>query len=150
MKRVVCIICTLMLFVNIIPVLGSATERGSDIITFEDGSYILISVAEQGIRATSSKSGTKTYTYYDSTGVMKWKAVLSGTFAYNGYSATCALSSCDVTIYDSDWYVVSKSAGKTGSSATGKVTMGYKVLGSTVDTYAVNLVLTCDVNGNLS
>ena len=70
--------------------------------------------------------------------------------ADNGSKATCTSSSIDVTIYDSEWYVIVKSAGKSENIARGSVTIGKKLLGVTVSQHPVSLTLTCDANGNLS
>ena len=105
---------------------------------------------ESASRSSGTKSGRATYNYYDSNGARGWTAVLNGTFTYTGSSATCTASNCNITIYDSAWYTVSKSASKSGNSATAAVTMGKKLLGVTVTRVPVDLILTCDANGNLS
>ena len=87
--------------------------------------------------------------YYNSDGISKWNAVLTGSFSYNGSSATCSSSSVDVTIFDSDWYVISKYASKSGNTATASVTVGRRYDGSTIKV-PVSLSLKCDKNGNLS
>lgn len=101
-------------------------------------------------RASNSISASKSYTYRDGKNVIQWKAVLTGSFTYNGSKVTCTSSSIDVTIYDSEWYVVVKSAGKSENIARGSVTIGKKLLGVTVSQHPVSLTLTCDANGNLS
>lgn len=148
MKRIVSIILTIVLLISIVPFVVCADEFG--VIMLKDGSYFTVEVEESVQRASGTKSGTKTYTYNSSSGTALWKAVLSGTFTYTGLDATCTVSSCDVTIYDSDWYVVSKSASKSANSATASVTMGQKVLGITVSKRTASLQLTCDANGYLS
>ena len=87
--------------------------------------------------------------YYNSDGISKWNAVLTGSFSYNGSSATCSSSSVDVTIFDSNWYVISKSASKSGNTASASVTMGCSYDGI-MTTIPANLSLKCDKNGNLS
>lgn len=149
MKCVVSFCLLLVLIVGIFPVYASAAECSEQVVYFEDGSYLTITLEEYGSRASGTKSGSKKYAYtYD--GATAWQAVLSGTFTYTGLSATCTSSSCSVTISDSAWYTISKSAGKSGNSATATVTMGRKVTGVTVDKYTANITLSCDANGNLS
>lgn len=148
MKQVLCTVITLMLVFCILPVSVFASEN--EIIYLDDGSYIVVETITSGIRASGSVSGGKQYTHYDSDGSSNWKAVLNGSFTYTGSSATCTSSSMNVTIYDSDWYVISKSASKSGNKATGSVTMGEKSGGVTVTRVPVNLTLSCDANGNLS
>lgn len=150
MKRVFSFILASVLLLCMIPVRGNAMENQMEIIYFEDGSYMTVEIITKGTRASGSVSGSKPYTYYDSDGVAQWKATLTGSFTYNGSSATCTSSSVDVTIYNSTWYVSSKSAGKSGNTATASVTMGKKMLGVTVTTKSASISLTCDKNGNLS
>lgn len=101
-------------------------------------------------RATNTKTGTRVITSKNADGTIDWKAVLTGTFTYNGTTATCTTSSVTVTVYASNWYEVSKTAGKSGASATGSVTMGRKVLGITVAKETYDMTLTCSSNGTLS
>ena len=134
------------------PMQAFATSKAEadDTIYFEDGSYITITTIEFETRASGSKSAQRNYSYTTSNGDVCWKATLTGSFTYNGTSATCTSSSCDVTIYESAYYVVSKSAGKSGNTATATVTMGRKLLGITISKDTYNLSLSCDANGNLS
>lgn len=129
---------------------AEADTSGEEIIRYEDGSYFAVTYVNPGIRTAKTQTGSKIYTYYDSDDVVRWEAVLTGTFTHNGTTSACTSSSCSVTIYDNDWYVVSKSASKSGNTATAEVTMGYKVLGVTVSTKPYSLTLTCDKNGSLS
>ena len=148
MKRIVSWILVLTLVLSVVPFCAYATDF--NVIKLDDDSYFIIEIEEIDLRASGTKSGKKTYTYNSSSGTALWKAVLNGTFTYTGSSATCTASSCDVTIYDSAWYVVSKSATKNANSATASVTMGQKILGVTTSKKTASLKLTCDANGNLS
>lgn len=149
MKRVVSFCLLLALVLALFPIYASAAECTEQVIYFEDGSYLTITLEELGSRASGTKSGSKKYTY-TADGATAWQAVLTGTFSYTGASATCTSSSCSVTINNSAWYTISKSAGKSGNSATATVTMGRKAAGVTVDRYTANITLSCDANGNLS
>lgn len=151
MKRILSIILMIMMLIPILTFAVSAEGYDGNVIYLEDGGYIVVTVEMEPIwRSSGTKSGRTTYNYYDSNGVRGWTAVLNGTFTYTGSSATCTASSCNVTIYDSAWYIVSKSAGKSGNTATANMTMGKKLLGVTVTKVPANLTLTCDANGNLS
>ncbi|MDO5401131.1 MAG: hypothetical protein Q4F17_09145 [Eubacteriales bacterium] len=152
MKRFICYALLLCMFFSLIPVTANAAEvsdKNEEVIYFEDGSFLMVSVRTRNTRSSGSVSADKVYTFDTGSGV-KWEAVLSGSFTYTGSSATCTSSSVSVDIYDSAWYTVSKSAGKSGASATGSVTMGRKAGGITVDKVPLSLKLTCDANGNLS
>lgn len=150
MKRILSCILVSVLLLCMIPVCGNAMENQMETIYFEDGSYMTVEVITKSTRASGSVSGSKPYTYYDSNGSAQWKATLSGSFTYNGSSATCTSSSVDVTIYNSSWYESSKSASKSGNTASASVTMGKKMAGVTVMTKTASLSLSCDKNGNLS
>lgn len=151
MKRIVSAFLSVLLLVSMIPVQTFAQETERNMITyFEDGSYLVEKIVQSQMRASGTVSGSKEKTYHGSDGSAKWKAVLNGTFSYTGSSATRTAASCSVTIYDSDWYTVSKSASKSGNTAYGYVTVGKKLLGVKVDEVSASLSLKCDENGNLS
>lgn len=146
-KRLFRCVALIMLFLMLAPSVF-ATEH--DTVYFEDGSSLEMTIQAVESRVTGTKSGTKTYTYKNSDGVVQWKAVLSGTFTYTGSSATCTASSCNVTIYENDWYVVSKITEKSGASALCELTMGYRVFGITTKKVPVSMALSCDADGKLS
>lgn len=148
MKRIICCILVVLLIISVFPL--AVLAKGYDTVYFDDGSYFTIDIHVVQSRSTNIASGSKTYTYHDSDGTTAWKAVLNGTFSYTGSSATCTASTCNVTTYDSAWYTVSKSSSKSGNSATAAVTMGKKLLGVTITKVPVDMILSCDANGNLS
>jgi hypothetical protein len=152
MRRLICLllaaVMATMLTFNI-----QAAEKDTqedNVIYLENGDYIVVKVIEQINRSINGKTGTKYHIYYGSDGAAKWQAVLNATFIYTGSSSTCTASSCDVTIYDSNYYLISKNASRSGNAAYGTATVGRKILGITHDQNTINLTLTCDVNGNLS
>lgn len=126
------------------------SDSSDRIIYLDNGRYITVELTVTESRATSTKTGTKTYVGRNNNGEEEWRIILSGAFTYTGSSSTCTASSCSVRITDADWYVISKSATKSGSSAIAAVTMGRKVMGITTDKDTINIRLTCDKNGNLS
>lgn len=150
MKRIGAILIILIFIFSVNPVCVWASEKSTDTIWFEDGSYMTVEIYYIQNRSSTQTSGTAQYTYYGDDGSMDWKAVLRGTFLYTGTNATCTYSACDVTIYDSAWYTISKSPAMKGNKATCDLMMGRKVLGITVSKVPVSMVLTCDANGNLS
>lgn len=152
MKRsVLCLLVILQVF-WLMPVHAFAAETDSEsqVVRFEDGSYLVITMDESQTWALGTKSGTKTSTYTDSDGTIRWKAVLSATFTYTGTLATCEAASCEVTVYANNWYLVSKTVEKSGNTATAAITMGRKLLGVTIAKDTYDLSITCDKNGNLS
>lgn len=149
MKQVFSALLIAVLLVSVFPLAGNAAEK-VETVYFDDGSFMTIEVNYTPVRATWSVTGNKQYTYYNSYSEAQWKVVLTGTYTYNGSTSSCTASSVDVTIYDSNWYTISKSTGKSGNNATASVTMGQKAGGLTVVRVPVSLNLSCDANGNLS
>lgn len=150
MKRTLCAVMVTLLLLGAMPVCGIAAEYNTETIYFEDGSYLVVEMIPNCARASGNLTGSKPSTFYNSDGDAQWKVTLTGSFTYTGSSSSCSSSSVSVTIYDSSWYVVSKSSGKSGNTATASVTMGRKSLGVTVQKVPVSLSLSCDANGNLS
>ena len=150
MKKVVSCLILVAIMVSVFALSCFAAEVENNVTYFEDGSYIIDTIEMSGGRASGSIQGTRTKSYYDNSGNLDWKAVLTGTFTYNGTSATCTSSSVSVTIYDSSWYTISKSATKSANVASASVTMGCKILGVTYNKVTTPITLTCDANGNLS
>lgn len=153
MKRLFTILTVVLLLVSMLPVstfAATQTQKTDSIIYLDNGCYITVELSVAETRASGTKTASKTYTFRGSDGVEEWRAVLRGTFSYTGSSATCTAASCDVTITDTDWYIVSKAATKSSASAVGELTMGRKWLGITVDKESISMRITCDANGNLS
>lgn len=150
MKRLISMLTLIAMLILFAPIYASAEQNNGETVYFEDGSYIVTTITEVQSRAAKGKSGTKTSTYYVDDGTARWKVTLSGSFTYDGSSATCTSSSCSVIIYNNSWYTISKSASKSGNTAFGSATMGYKVLGITTNQVTRDISLTCDKDGNLS
>jgi hypothetical protein len=150
MKRIVSVIMVFCLLLAVHPAAVQASESSIQTVYFEDGSYLTTEIFVVHSRASDQITGTKQHTYYGSEGVVSWSAILRGTFRYTGITATCTYSACDVTVYDSTWYTISKSPAMLGNKASCELIMGRKVLGVTVSRVPVSMVLTCDANGNLS
>lgn len=150
MKRLLSVVLLALLFVGLIPFSTNAKSDDVEITYFQDGSYLVTEIVRNTARASGTVSGSKPSTYYNNSGVAQWKAVLNGTFSISSSGATCTSASMNVTIYDSSWHTVSKSATKSGNMANGSATIGRKVGGVTVASIPVNLTLSCDKNGNLS
>lgn len=152
MKRTTCILVLLLLVMSVLPMGTFAAEETcitEDVIYFNDGSYITIEIVEDYGRTTARK--TKNYVYRDSDGEEQWRASLIGTFTYNGTTATCTDSSCDVTITNTAWSATSKTVGKSGASATAQLTMTKKLLGFiTTQEETLNMSLTCSPTGVFS
>ena len=152
MKRLSSFFLLITMLICVFPLNCVAQETQEEYIVeyFSDGSYMTEKIISSSMRASGTKSGSKVKSYYGSDGETEWSVTITGTFSYTGSSATCTSASCSVTVYDSAWYTISKSASKSGSTATGNVTMGEKLLGVKVDEVSTSVSLKCDANGNLS
>ena len=124
-------------------------EDSTQVIHYEDGSYLVVTIVPCYARI-SGVTKTKHATYYGADKNAEWKMELTGTFTYNGTTAICTASNCTVTIYESNWDVISKNATKSKNVASATAVLGYRALGVKVDEKTYNLTLTCDANGNFS
>ena len=74
-----------LLISTLLPInVGAVTQTNNSdrIIYLDDGRYITIELTVTESRATSTKTGTKTYVGRTSSGDEEWRISLSGTFTY--------------------------------------------------------------------
>lgn len=159
MKKIIAFVLSAVIIMGILPTILANAEGNSpesEILYYDDGSYAVITItyglaSNAEVNASKSiKSGSKTVSYYDDSGALKWKATLTASFTYDGSTSSCTSANSTVAICDSDWYVISNNSGHAGNTATANVTMGRRYLGVTVKTVPVTITLSCDANGNLS
>lgn len=153
MKKIITMMAiVLILLVFPVSVLAEASDmQDIYVVCYDDGSTLTIEVTDCMMRgAVIPKTGQKTYTYRNSEGTAQWKAVLTGNFTCTGSSATCTASSCDVTIFNTNWRVVSKTTTRDGNVARANLTMELRYLGVTTNSKSISMKLTCDGQGNLS
>ncbi len=136
----------------IVPAMAADKNNGEQVIRFEDGSYVILTVeydqSQSGTElfATNSiTSGTKSYNYYNSSDELEWIFRVHGTFTYNGTTATATAATYSYTIYNSSWSFVKASASYSGATAT--ATGSFKKL---LIPNSVTLPLTCSPTGVLS
>lgn len=152
MKQIICFSLLVSLLVSFIPLNTSAvafSESSKSIIYLDNGDYITIEIGQVVSRGTSV-TNSKTYIYRGSSGTEYWRAVLKGTFTYDGTTSSCTASNCDITISDSAWSVSSKNVGKSGSTASADLTMVKKFIGITIQTENITMTLTCSPTGQFS
>lgn len=151
MKRFVCfLLSALFLFSMTGAVSAEEPSTTTEIIYFDDGSYLIVETVQSMSRTANTTSGFKRIVHVTESGTTEWRAILTGTFTYDGTTATCTESSVTTYVYASNWYEISKSATKSGDTANGSVTMGHTVLGITVARKTYSMTLTCSPNGTLS
>lgn len=124
----------------------------SDIMYFEDGSYIYSEITEFSniTRSSNTKSGKKTIYHCNADNDVLWTATVVGTFSYNGSSATCTNASVNYEISDSNWEISSATATKSTNNAIGNITAKKYILGICVQTVNKSVTLTCSATGVLS
>jgi len=143
-------ISLILLLALVLPTTAYAQDTtNNDIEYLEDGSFFMTKLSESNGFLRSSKSATKSVTYYDSTGIAQWNFSLTGTFTYNNSTSSATGSSARVTIYKSSWSTTSKSASYSSNKATGTVKVSKTTLGGTT-TIPKTLTITCSKTGTIS
>lgn len=141
---------TLLMFPNIVVEASSVTSNIAEIQYLDNGDYLetKITIEPSRLRA-STRTGSKTTTYKNASGVAMWDVTVRGTFTYDGRSSSCQSVSGSATSYSKNWkvsYSTSKSGNKATCTGTGKHYSGSSLVGS----YTKNVTLSCDKNGILS
>lgn len=129
-------------------VYANEVELNNEIILLENGDYIEVETIWS--QARISRTATKSYTYRNSEGSAMWEAVLTAGFTYDGTTSSCTSASCNVTVYNSSYSMVTKHAYRSGNTAYASVTMSYTTAGVTTSQSTYKITLSCDENGNLS
>lgn len=150
MKKVLSILFAALFLLMLIPSAPAKAETTTDVVYFEDGSYVVTVLQEYSTRSSNQKTASKSSTLYDPNGGSVATLTVHGTFRYDGITVTCTASSYTYQIHNSSWSFSSGSASKSGNTATAKGTFARKVLGITVDSKTLTVSLSCDKNGNLS
>lgn len=155
MKKWVSLLLTMLIFAVPLSGIAQAQER-QDVLTsttieyLENGDYIITELNHplyswQTMANSYTKPGSKTSTYYNSSGTAIWSVTVNGTFTYTyGVSATAASATASVNIYNSNASYVSKSAYTSGNTATATGTVKYNGLST-----SKSVSVSCDKYGNL-
>lgn len=138
--------------VLIIPSAAADGDHATQIIRFEDGSYVIITIEydqPQGeiasLASRYSKEGSKNYSSYNSSDELLWTFRVHGTFTYNGTTAKATAATYSYTIYDSSWSFVKGNSSYSGATATAKGSFKKLLIPN-----SVTLNLTCSPTGVLS
>jgi len=115
-----------------------------------DSTHASVDTLDIDSQTASIKSGSKTLIYRNRDGDPQWKAVLEGTFLYDGSVAVCTSSTCTITYYGEEWYTASNVTGINGNAAQVDLTTVITILGFDVDQKDCTITLSCDPDGNLS
>lgn len=153
MKKLIAILLVAASLLAVLPVCSAQDDgtQAKDVVYYEDGSY-LVTVIEDvpSARASNTRTKNKVCTWYNSDDTVAWEITLTATFTFDGTSATCDTAICTASIYDRTWYIISKTASKSGNVAYGNAVLGYKILGVVIDKRPINLTLTCSPTGVFS
>ena len=153
MKRLFAFCLSFILLIPVSCLPATANDMTNTTVEyFDDGSYIVITVAEQetALFATSTKSGSKFVNHYNSDDEKQWTVTIRGTFSYTGTSSTCTAASVTYEIYNDSWRMKSATASKSANTATGDFTCKLYVLGIPVKTVEQTVTLSCSKTGVLS
>ncbi len=141
------ILVCLLLASSIAPAFAAEPPADSEVIYFEDGSYLVRRLfTAPATRASNTVSGSVSQSYYSSTDVLLFEVFVYGTFTYDGITATATQASYDYTIYDTAWSFKSGRAYCSGDQAIAEV----KFTGGIFITRTAKVVLTCSPDGKLS
>lgn len=119
---------------------------------FEDGSHIEISIEQNNTLAKSSViTGKKTASYKGGSGAIYWSVTVTGTFTYNGKTASCTKSSVSTKNNSVSWKLSNAKSSKNGATALASVTAKqYHQNGTVLKTVNQTVKLTCSASGKLS
>ncbi len=135
---------------------ASVTPALNERVYLDDGTYIIVTldVEDNGIAPAAAKytrTGTKTVTDYNEDGEILWRYELTGTFdVHENISVICTSATYTHMIDSIYWNFSDGDAYAMANVAYGKGTFKKKVLFITVNTYRIDISITCDGTGNLS
>lgn len=146
MKRLTAMLLVLFIVMSLVPNV-CANDIQTEVIYYEDGSYVIITLEQ--VYARASRTNTKKMRNYNSDGELVWMATLTGSFTYDNVTAKCTNANCSITFYDSSYYQVSKTAVASGASAIATFQIGKQVAGVTTSENTYNLSISCTPDGNV-
>ena len=143
--------CTFVSIFCIPAFAADASENEEQIIYYEDGSYVVITItydfpyAVSAKAATRKTSGSKEYAHYNKADQLLWTFQVYGSFEYDGSSAEAISADYSKGIYNSAWSFVSADAYCSGASAVAKGTFKESIF-----PVSTTITLTCSADGVLS
>lgn len=150
-KTIIFMLLTGLLFSNCIPI--NAQTKNSTIEFLGNGDYVETIIIEDNtlsqVRATT-KSGTKTTYYKNSSGTIMWSVSVKGTFSYTGSSSTCTNATVSTTCPSVSWRILSSSSSRSGNVAKATATAGQFSANIEAKRLTRTVSLTCSANGTLS
>lgn len=131
--------------------IGTTTSENTYIEYFEDGSYIVTEIiSTESVSRATGVIKTKNEHYYNSGNEKEWTVTVTGTFNYDGKTASCTKSVVSYKIYNDKWKVTSSNASKSGAKAVGDFTVKRYLIGIPTKTVNKTVTLTCSKDGKFS
>lgn len=157
MKRILVLLLALSITITTFTSTTSAVTLNSQIERFDDGSYAIIvatsihnNPAFNNYSSQSTKTGTKTYSHYNSSGQKMWYIKVIGTFTYGNGTYTCTKSDIETKSYSSYWSLSGASSARSGATAYAGVTAKRYYNGTLTNTIQKTISLTCNPDGSFS
>lgn len=152
-KIFVCSLC--IMFMASFTIVNATENPQSSLMTItylDDGSYYVTTITEEKslTRASSTKTGTKTTKYVNSSGEVKWQVSVTGTFSYNNSTSSCTKAIANATSYSSAWSISNKYANKSSNKATATATAKHIYNTTVLETTTKSVTLSCSPKGVLS
>lgn len=146
MKKATMILMTILLIVcTAFPVMASENANNR-VITFENGSYMVITLEMDQYSRTLTPQVTKTYTYYNASDDRQWAYTLTAQFTYDGSSAEAIVAKPAAIIYNRDWVLTDSDAYCQGAAAIGEAVFEHSTMGAV----PITVTIRCDKNGNIT
>lgn len=146
MKKAISLLtAVLLVFCMALPVMASDPSEET-VLTFEDGSYLVVTLDTAPLTRTTSPVAAKTYSYYDVDDERKWDYTLMTQFSYNGSTSEALDTRVSVSIYDRAWSLAENNDYCQGPYAIGEAVFEH----SSGETVPITVTIYCDKNGNIS
>ena len=157
MKKIIALISVIVLL-TAFPITSFANDNRDVIATengyieyYEDGSYAIVDIIDSVVVARATGvTKDKRYTYYNDKNEAEWTVIITGTFNYDGKTASCTKAVASYKIYNDSWKVTASNASKSGAKAIGDFTVKRYWLGIPTKTVNKTLTLTCSKDGAFS
>lgn len=143
----------LLVFTFYITPFSSTVKANPPTITkeyFPDGSYIETQIIQTSNTKSTITGARKRSTYKNSSGSALWYGEVTANFYFDGSTSRCTSATASAGSYHSLWRIKSKSASKSGNTATASiVASSYTSTGTLIGNKNLTVTLSCDRNGNL-
>lgn len=123
-----------------------AVDTIQEVIQYDDGTYAEITLTEEDVMSrTTTKTGTKTYTYKSASGDIIFTYTLKTYFQYDGSTSKAVTCSTTYNIVESGWSKKSDSHYCSGNKAYGTAKFSNSSTSKTA-----SLTITCSKDGKIS